>query len=294
MHALLKQIRDSLREHLTEDPQRPPLGGVEVFHCCRSQHLRNVPIRQATAVLVISGQKAMLQSSTTITVAPGELLLLPAGCDVEIGNHPVNPGEEYLALAMTFPGECIEQFSRSYGQAELASVTAPLWHAVAPEAMVAAIGQWLDWCRQHPVDPLIARHRQVEILLLLARAGIAANLLLERSGIWRNRVAQLLALDPARAWNAGDVCRRLGVGESTLRRYLQQEQCNFREVLEETRMLAALALLQDTFWPIGQVAEAVGYQSHSRFSDRFRRRFGISPTSLKQTRESESEQRASG
>jgi AraC-like DNA-binding protein len=164
--------------------------------------------------------------------------------------------------------------------------------------MVAAMAQWVEWCISftnmgHPVDPTLARHRQVEILMLIARAGLAGNLLLDRKATWRERVAQHITLDPARDWSAGEVCRRLGIGESTLRRRLNEEGVGFRQLLEESRMAAALALLQETFWPVGQVAEAVGYRSHSRFSERFKRRFGLSPLELKKTRESDGEQKSS-
>jgi AraC-like DNA-binding protein len=198
---------------------------------------------------------------------------------------------------MAFPQASIEQFRRGYGT-EIPDHTQPLWSASAPMDMVAAMAQWVEWCTSfsnmgHPVDPTLARHRQVEILMLLARAGIAGNLLLDREAGWRERVAQLITLDPARDWSAGEVCRRLSVGESTLRRHLNAEGVSFRQLLEESRMVAALALLQETFWPVGQVAEAVGYNSHSRFSERFKRRFGLSPVELKQTRESDGEQKSS-
>ena len=289
MQQTLRQLQRELQGHLTEDPGRAPLGGVGVFHCRRPQALRDVPIHQPTAVLVISGRKTMTLGSRRVEVAPGELLLLPGGATVGIGNQP-GQRDDYLALAIGFSDQTLELFSRSYGsQTQPTSGAAP-WSAPAPAALVAAVSQWLDWCRQHPIDPLVACHRQVEILLLLARAGVANNLLLDRSGHWRERVAKLLALDPGRDWNAAEVSQRLAVGESTLRRYLQQEQTSFREILEETRMVTALSLLQETSWPVGQVAEAVGYLSHSRFSDRFRRRFGLSPAELKRSRESESDQ----
>jgi AraC-like DNA-binding protein len=227
-----------------------------------------------------------------LEILPGELLLLPGGCTVEIGNHPGPRGEPYLGLAMAFPPASIEQFRRSYGT-EIPDNIRPLWSASAPGDMVTAMAQWLEWCMHHPVDPSLARHRQVEILMLLARAGIAGNLLLDREAAWHERVAQLIALDPARDWSAGELCRRLGIGESTLRRRLNQEGVGFRQVLEESRMVTALALLQETFWPVGQVAEAVGYNSHSRFSERFKRRFGLSPVELKKTRESDDEQKSS-
>jgi AraC-like DNA-binding protein len=286
MLALLAQIRNRLTEHLSSDSRGTPLGGVGIFHCRRAQALRNIPIHQPVAVLVVSGHKRIVLGERSITVLPGQLLLLPGGCTVEIGNHPGDRGEAYLGLAITFPEQSVEQFRRSYGR-ELPEHTQALWSSTAPGDMVAALAQWVDWCLQHPVDPILARHRQVEILLLLARAGIAGNLLMNRDATWHDRVAQLIALDPARDWSAGEVCRRLGIGESTLRRRLREEASSFRQVLEESRMIAALSLLQETFWPVGQVAEAVGYSSHSRFSERFKRRFGLSPIELKRTRESD-------
>jgi AraC-like DNA-binding protein len=290
--SVLTQIRTHLITHLSSDAQRTPLGGVGIFHCRQPQALRNVPIHQAIAVLVVSGRKIIALGERRIKIQPGELLLLPGGCSVEVGNHPGTQGEPYLGLAIAFPQASIEQFRRDYG-AELADHTQPLWRASAPMDMVAAMAQWVEWCMHHPVDPILARHRQVEILMLLARAGIAGNLLLDREASWRERVVQFISLDPARDWSAGEVCRRLGVGESTLRRHLNEEGVGFRQLLEESRMVTALALLQETFWPVGQVADAVGYRSHSRFSERFKRRFGLSPFELKKTRESDGEQKSS-
>ncbi|MFV2058954.1 MAG: helix-turn-helix transcriptional regulator, partial [Thiohalomonadales bacterium] len=78
-------------------------------------------------------------------------------------------------------------------------------------------------------------------------------------------------------------CSRLGVSESSLRRKLQSEQTGFRELLEEARLSHGLYLLLETVHPIGQVADAVGYQSQSRFGERFKRRFGMTPTELRRT-----------
>ncbi|MET0080925.1 MAG: helix-turn-helix domain-containing protein [Candidatus Thiodiazotropha lotti] len=289
---LLRGIRDTLLNHLDADSQHTPLGGVGVFHCRQAQALRNVPIHQPLIVLVVSGRKIIALGERRIEVLPGELLLLPGGASVEVGNHPDHQGRPYLGLAMAFSQESIAQFRRSYGS-EIPADTQPLWNVSAPMDLVAAMAQWVEWCIRHPVDPTLARHRQVEILMLLARTGVAGNLLLDREASWHARVAQLITLDPARDWSAGEVCRRLGIGESTLRRRLSEEGIGFREVLEESRMVAALALLQETFWPVGQIAEAVGYSSHSRFSERFKRRFGLSPIELKKTRVSDEEQKSS-
>ncbi|MEJ2693711.1 MAG: helix-turn-helix transcriptional regulator [Candidatus Thiodiazotropha sp.] len=288
MDKILTKLRRQVLEHLSSDPLRPPLGGVGIFHCRQPQSLRNIPIHQPVAILVVSGHKIVALGERRLEIPPGELLLLPSGCTIEIGNHPGHHGEDYLALAIAFPEDSLSLFRRSYGP-DTPLDALPLWSASATNDIVSALAQWVEWCMLHPIDPLHARHRHAEILLLLARAGIAGNLLLNRDTRWRDRVAQLLSLDPARDWSAGDVCRRLGIGESTLRRRLHEEGSSFRQVLEESRMLTALALLQETFWSVGQIAEAVGYSSHSRFSERFKRRFGLLPAELKKSRVSKGE-----
>ncbi len=242
LERVLAVIRDRLLAQLGSDSQHSPLGGVGIFHCRKAQALRNVPIHQPLAVLVVSGRKIIALGERRLEILPGELLLLPGGCTVEVGNHPDHQGAPYLGLAMAFPQQSVEQFRRSYGT-EMPGDTRPLWNASAPMDMVTAMAQWVEWCIQHPVDPTLTRHRQVEILMLLARTGVAGNLLLDRKASWHQRVAQLTALDPSRDWSAGEICRRLGIGESTLRRRLNEEGVSFREVLEESRMVAALALL---------------------------------------------------
>lgn len=280
----LLQLRQRVLAHLSGDASRAPLGGVGIFHSHSAQSIRDVPIHQPLMVLVAGGRKVIALGQRSLEVQPGELLLVPGGSTVEIGNLPGEQGEDYLGIAIAFSEQSVAQFKRDYG-AEHVDDTAPRWSAPAPEGLVTSMAHWVEWCMRHPADTSLAQHRQVEFLLLLAQAGLAGNLLLNRETAWRSRVAQLLSIDPARDWNVGDLCRRLGIGESTLRRHLQSEGVSFRQVLEETRMVAGLALLQETFWSVGAVAEAVGYQSHSSFSDRFKRRFGLSPAELKRSRE---------
>ena len=67
----------------------------------------------------------------------------------------------------------------------------------------------------------------------------------------------------------------------TLRRHLQGEGVSFQDLLIDVRMSHALALLQVTDLPIGQIALEVGYDSASRFAVRFRRRFAMSPSEVR-------------
>ena len=52
---------------------------------------------------------------------------------------------------------------------------------------------------------------------------------------------------------------------------------SFTEYVRELRMQKALDLLVRSQFPIGRVATVVGYRDNSRFSDHFRRQFGLTP-----------------
>lgn len=281
----LAQLRRILLSLIADDPDRGPLGGLGLFHARRPQALRSVPIHQPSIVLVLSGRKSLFLGSRDSTVSAGQLLLLPAASELTFGNHP-EPGPDgcYLALVAGFSPEAVARFVQHYAAAARAWDQAPLWSAPAPAPVLLSLAQWVDLARHAALTPELGLHRQVELLLLLAQAGLAGNLLLARQSAWRQRVAALLAMDPAHPWEVSEVARRLNVGASSLRRHLHGEGSGFRELLEEVRLVAGLGLLQETFWSVARVAAEVGYDSPSRFSERFRRRFGVTPSELKRTR----------
>ncbi len=66
-------------------------------------------------------------------------------------------------------------------------------------------------------------------------------LLVERQQDLSAQVRQLIMLSPAQAWSVSRVAKMLFLGESTLRRRLQQESQSFRQIVEEVRMAHAPA-----------------------------------------------------
>jgi AraC-like DNA-binding protein len=275
------------------DATTRPLGGVGVFHSHIRQSLRAVPIHHPTVVMILAGRKELHVAAATREIQAGELLLVPGNSSLHIGNIPDPVAACYLALAVSFPPTTLEHFRRLYG-ANIGSVEQrAVWSAAAPDDFARALQQWLAWCVDSPPDAELALHRHTELLLLLVRAGCAGNLLLDNQLGWRQRVSQLVSCDLSHAWDVPTVCRRLAVGESSLRRYLREEGTGFREVLEEARLVAGLGLLQETYWPVARIAAEVGYDSPSRFAERFKLRFGLTPTQLKMTRMSDSGERTS-
>lgn len=290
----LAYLRGLLLNRLSENPEREPLGGANIFFAKSPQRLRAVPLHAPAVGLILNGRKELRIGNASYTLRPGQLMLWPANCDLYFGNYPEGPGGIYLALIFSFAPRAIEHFSRQYGTQTKAWEQSPEWNATAPAPVLLAMTQWVQLCLEGPVDPDILHHRQVELLLLLVRHGLAGNLLMALQPSWRQRVAHLLSLNPAHGWEAPEVSERLGCAESSLRRHLRGEGTRFRDLLEEVRLVAGLALLQETFWPVARVAAEVGYDSHSRFSERFRLRFGMTPSELKRTRVSDSGEETSG
>nr|WP_274708848.1 helix-turn-helix transcriptional regulator [Variovorax sp. S12S4] len=77
------------------------------------------------------------------------------------------------------------------------------------------------------------------------------------------------------------VAARLAMSEATLRRRLSAEGATFASVLTDARMSFAMTLLQSTDHAVTRIASSVGYDSASRFSVRFRARFGFAPTAVR-------------
>ena len=68
----------------------------------------------------------------------------------------------------------------------------------------------------------------------------------------------------------------MGLSKSTLIRRLREESTQFREILAELRMGYALTLLQQQHYIQLDLAQLCGYQSETRFAQRFKKQFGLS------------------
>jgi AraC-like DNA-binding protein len=80
------------------------------------------------------------------------------------------------------------------------------------------------------------------------------------------------------------IAKQLAMSDSTIRRKLNAEGTSIQEIKDQARLGLGLHLLQTTRQPISVIADKCGYQSQSRFTDRFRRRFGLTPSELRKTK----------
>ena len=91
----------------------------------------------------------------------------------------------------------------------------------------------------------------------------------------------MIGVAPEKNWISKDIAQSVAMSEATFRRRLADEGQSFTGILLDVRMTLALTLLQVTDISISKIAYQVGYESASRFSVRFKKRFGFSPTAIR-------------
>ncbi len=243
--------------------------------------LRRVSIFLPTLCHVRLGEKRVQRGSRELRAGPQHLLLLPAGEEVGVANLPGPRG--YATDLVSFSPELLRGFRQRHGAgldaqiaaAPTASLCVPLDRYVAD-----AWAQLLACLAGDAPGPLRVHHLE-GLLLALSLGGHAGPLLIDRRDPLSARLQQLLMLDPAGDWTVARAAERLNLGASTLRRQLAAEGRSFRGILEGVRLGVALQWLQTSARPVGEIAEASGYASASRFSVRFRQHYGLSPRALR-------------
>ncbi|MFT3766130.1 MAG: AraC family transcriptional regulator [Minicystis sp.] len=92
------------------------------------------------------------------------------------------------------------------------------------------------------------------------------------------RVRAAVALElSAGAVSLPAVARRLGVGERTLRRHLEQEGRSFRALVDEVRRERARELVAERRLTLKEIAFLLGFSEPSAFSRAFKRWTGVAP-----------------
>lgn len=255
----------------------PGVGSLTWFETRRRQHVRAMPFRHPTLVLVHAGCKQVSRAGELLNVVPGQMLAVPAGLTLDLGNVPGEEGA-YRALVLTLAPELIQRLALAYPELirELLRHPSRLQlHGPVPAGLEATLLRL-----QGAASPHLAAHEGLAILLLVAQAGFG-HLLLGRERSLADRVHDLIELQPDAAWTAAVLAAQLAVSVATLHRQLRASGTSVTAILQEVRLTHGLQQILNTTRPVADIAVACGYASASRFSARFRQRFGCSPTDLR-------------
>ncbi|UWH08345.1 helix-turn-helix transcriptional regulator [Dickeya fangzhongdai] len=278
------------RMTLTDHPNLPQMHSAEPLprHApplahqiiARSQYvLRTVVMRTDLIGLVVSGTKQLLAPEGSNAFAPGELFILPRGTQWDVINDPAPQGR-YVAQILNLQPETVTRFYQSFGQFAALTPVRSFARVTDSRTIGAAFMRAADALSDADCSAMLSEHRVLEVLLLLAEQS---GIVLTPPGAlnWSERVRRLVAQRPYDHWAADRVAQALSTTASTLNRRLAQEGNTIAACVRETRLEAAMVLLQSSDRPVAAIALDVGYESHSKFTAAFRRRFGVVPSALR-------------
>lgn len=256
---------------------RPDIGASARIVQYNRLRYSNILISRPVLILVERGTKILRTAGEEWVVPAGGCVALAQGEVFDVVNAA--DGEAaYAARWIAFEPETVAAFSAKPGSGH------PFEQAFVVHQPHQRFHEAFADCAQAITEPgsiptEIARHRLGELLLWLDLAG--GRFAGQKPAGFSDRVRALFSSEPHIDWTGASLCGRLGVSEATLRRKLAAEKWSFQSLLIDVRMSIAMQLLQSTDLSVLRIAEAVGYQSQSRFAARFRNRFGFAPSAIR-------------
>ena len=244
-----------------------------VYRSLNEQDMLNVPIIKPLLIAVLSGNKEL--------GAEGELLC-PSGNFVFLSNTPtiavrnIPSDSEYFALLIEFDYsdfECLEHRSfetNTYFQG-----------AIKPE-LEFTLQQFIEWSAFS--SPELWHIRRKEILQVIASLGFEEVRSIMKPPTLSHKIHTIISSDLANDLDAVAISSMLAISESTLRRKLSAEGDKFQDIKDRAKLGHGLHLVQTSVHSIGHIAALCGYSSQSRFTDKFKQLFTITPTELRKTK----------
>ncbi|WP_277962692.1 helix-turn-helix domain-containing protein [Pseudomonas sp. RIT-To-2] len=246
----------------------------------REQSSKNFRFLDATLLLVVSGELEFEGDVDSFSLADSiAALAVPKSATANLVKTPGGALNQFRSIFLTFAPELISDFYQHYqvpSKGELDEGCSEI--TIDPD-----FSQTLDYCiRAIETDQVGDRqlhNRLLGVLLAMeARGVVFARPSVTAIG---DRLKELISSAPDKRWTAVEASRALALSEASFRRRLAEEGLNFSGMLREIRMHHAMLLLQTTTFSVTQISDACGYNAVSRFSARFKDRFGCSPGSVR-------------
>lgn len=247
------------------------MSGVRIF-ASQAYRLRTLTVPVSMLVAVQRGTKTVLGALGEARAQSGELLLLAQGTQWDVINDPQGQAR-YEAWVLCFPHEMLAALPEPDGSAHVVRAS----HVLAmDQELEGAISRNLAIPGQAAPSERVAAHRLQEVLLLLAERGVYFAALPDDD--WLGKVKRLVAQRPHADWSVDALARAFHTSPSTLRRRLAGSGSSLAALVREVRLETALQLLQSSRLSVGDVASRCGWDSHSRFSAAFQKRWGVAPS----------------
>ena len=241
----------------------PGIGTISLLIQHSELFIHDVYIDKPQLVLIQNGSLSITDQAQQVTLQAGEMLVLNSGQTLSMTHHLSGNGPFSCAI-MAWDHQLLSDAGL---------------HATgfSPPLLAVNTLQVIPW--HHGLPAPITRHRMLEQLLWLSQLGVRYSV--QHSESVTDNVRELLVNNLHKSFTAAEVAEKLMMNEVMLRRRLAGENCVLRNLMIDVRMTHALRLLQCTDLAISHIAHQVGYESGSRFAERFRKRFGFAPTAIR-------------
>jgi AraC-like DNA-binding protein len=254
---------------------RPGVGLTANVVQQSSLRLNQIAVDRPALIFLRHGTKTLRNGSQQWIAQSGDAVAVAGGQTLDISNRLSSEGL-YEARWVVWDDAVIASANAGQPAGTLATTVLKRPSSQFTSAIDRAVEAILQ---PHHVPDAVARHRLAELLVWLAEHNV--TFATRRVITMMEKLRSLFATAPSESWTISETAERFAMSESTLRRKLAAEGTNFAAVLSDLRMSAAMTLLQSTERPISHIASAVGYESPSRFSVRFRSRFGFAPSQVR-------------
>ncbi|WP_437891421.1 helix-turn-helix transcriptional regulator [Phytobacter sp. V91] len=238
-------------------------------------HTRKFHFFEPTLLLVLGGRLDFTAGQSTGALLPwSHLGLVDQHTEADFSKYPQSETAPFRSLFLTFNPQLVERFNQTFcgtthrNQARTALIATSPTLLGALDALIVSLGD-------ASLSDERVTLRVFDLLMVLKEHGFQFSP--GQSSLVSRRLMSILNDSPERNWTAGQAAESLAMSESTLRRKLKAEEAGFEQILLETRMHHGLMLIQTTPWNMVQIADACGYKSVARFSERFKQRFGTTP-----------------
>lgn len=242
-------------------------------------NIRQVSFYEPCIMLIISGCKRIYDKERSYNITAGSIISVPGHSSYSFENIP-DDKNIFRSLLIPFESKVIELINNAYIKNNTTSNIKRKLHVFScDENTEQSIVHFLNYTNNSQVKT----HRLIEILLNLCIQNQALLSYSQTEILWHDNVRAILRNDLSHQWGIQDICKLLFISESTLRRHLTSENTSFREIILDLRLSSSFMLLLKTNNPVYHIASACGYQSVSRFTSNFKRKFGLTPTDLRKT-----------
>lgn len=249
---------------------------MNIIYQIKHVRFNNLWVDIPLVAFVKQGIKKVYFNDEIYEIKEGEMVVLPNGVDFHSENIP-NQNGIYEACCLNIESDFFIKVNKHFNIIAQEKPT-PLKITNGVEDIANAFFNIEKSPNSQNLPDEILQLRKQELVFWLARHNYFLSI--NKNINIKSAVSRIIFSDISFEWTLETIAKKMGIGVSNLRHKLAQEGTSFQKIIIEARMIQALELIQTTNKSISNIAFCVGYSSVSRFSERFKTRFGISPKTL--------------